>query len=171
MEPVDYGMPEFVSPEIAKGEGVDLSSDMWSVGVITHLLLTGVSLFRCVNDADTLNRVKDGSYTLSSKISDLAKDFISKLLVFNANDRLDVITALRHPWLQFGEDIPTDSSRINTDSLRNYYNNFKYDFQFLSVDQNNNIIIVFLEIGTVMPRVETGIGVVHYLQHTLTHQK
>lgn len=120
-------MPEFVSPEIAKGEGVDLSSDMWSVGVITHLLLTGVSLFRCVNDADTLNRVKSGSYTLSTKISDLAKDFISKLLVFNPNDRLDVINALKHPWLQFGEDIPSETSKINTDSLRNYYNNFKYD--------------------------------------------
>jgi len=128
LEPVDYGMPEFISPEIAKGEGVDLSSDMWSVGVITHLLLTGVSLFRCVNDADTLNRVKSGSYTLSTKISDLARDFISKLLVFNPNDRLDVISALQHPWLQFGEDIPAGTSQINTDPLRNYYNNLKYDF-------------------------------------------
>ncbi|XP_022174782.1 obscurin-like isoform X6 [Myzus persicae] len=125
LEPVDYGMPEFISPEIAKGEGVDLSSDMWSVGVITHLLLTGVSLFRCVNDADTLDRVKSGSYTLSTKISDLARDFISKLLVFNSNDRLDVINALQHPWLQFGEDIPAGTSQINTDSLRNYYNNLK----------------------------------------------
>lgn len=122
-------MPEFISPEIAKGEGVDLSADMWSVGIITHLLLTGISLFRCVNDADTLNRVKIGSYTLSTKISDLAQDFISKLLVFNPNDRLDVISALRHPWLQFGEDISAETSRINTDSLRNYYNNFKYGFQ------------------------------------------
>ncbi|XP_060875327.1 obscurin isoform X5 [Metopolophium dirhodum] len=125
LEPVDYGMPEFISPEIAKGEGVDLSSDMWSVGVITHLLLTGVSLFRCVNDADTLDRVKSGSYTLSTKISDLARDFISKLLVFNSNDRLDVISALQHPWLQFGEDIPAGTSQINTDYLRNYYNNLK----------------------------------------------
>ncbi|XP_026820139.1 obscurin-like isoform X5 [Rhopalosiphum maidis] len=125
LEPVYYGMPEFISPEIAKGEGVDLSSDMWSVGVITHLLLTGMSLFRCVNDADTLDRVKSGSYTLSTKISDLARDFISKLLVINPNDRLDVISALQHPWLQFGEDIPAGTSQINTDSLRNYYNNLK----------------------------------------------
>lgn len=35
----------------------------------------------------------------------------------------------------------------------------------------NNIIILFLEIGTVTPHVETGIDVVHYLQHTLTRQK
>lgn len=123
-------MPEFISPEIAKGEGVDLSSDMWSVGVITHLLLTGVSLFRCVNDADTLDRVKSGTYTLSTKISNLARDFISKLLIYNPNDRLDVINALQHPWLQQSEK-PTEASRFNTDSLRNYYNNFKYDSHFL----------------------------------------
>ncbi|XP_050523343.1 obscurin isoform X48 [Daktulosphaira vitifoliae] len=125
LEPVEYGMPEFISPEIAKGEGVDLYSDMWSIGIITHLLLTGTSLFRCVNDADTLDRVKNGSYTLSTKISSLARDFISKLLVINPNDRLDVIKALQHPWLQLGEDIPVDAEKINTDSLRNYYNNFK----------------------------------------------
>ena len=50
-------MPEFVSPETIKGEGVNLSSDMWNVGVITYLLLTGVSLFRGNNDMETLNKV------------------------------------------------------------------------------------------------------------------
>lgn len=164
-------MPEFISPEIAKGEGVDLSSDMWSVGVITHLLLTGTSLFRCVNDADTLDRVKSGSYTLSTKISDLARDFITKLLVFSPNDRLDVISALKHPWLQFGEDIPTDTSRINTDSLRNYYNNFKYDLLILSMYLCLIKLIKFLGIGTATRLVEIGTDAVHYHPHTLIHQK
>lgn len=50
-------MPEFVSPETIKGDGVDTSSDMWSVGVITHLLLTGISLFRGNNDMETLDKV------------------------------------------------------------------------------------------------------------------
>lgn len=166
-------MPEFISPEIARGEGVDLSSDMWSVGIITHLLLTGVSLFRCVNDADTLDRVKSGSYTLSTKISSLATDFISKLLVFNPNDRLDVISALQHPWLQFGEDIPADTSRINTDSLRNYYNNYKYDLKlvilYLCIYRFN--IYAILEIGIATHLVEIGTDVVHCLPHTPTRQK
>lgn len=55
-------MPEFVSPEIAKGEGVNFSADMWSVGVITHLLLTGISLFRGVDDKTTLSNIKDNRW-------------------------------------------------------------------------------------------------------------
>lgn len=51
------GMPEFVSPEIIRGEGVNLATDMWSMGVITHLLLTGISLFKGANDMETLIRV------------------------------------------------------------------------------------------------------------------
>lgn len=50
-------MPEFVSPETIMGQGVNISSDMWSVGVITYLLLTGISLFRGNNDMETLNLV------------------------------------------------------------------------------------------------------------------
>jgi len=35
-----------VAPEIVNGEGAGFGSDMWSVGIITYLLLSGVSPFR-----------------------------------------------------------------------------------------------------------------------------
>ena len=40
------GMPEFVAPEIVNNEVVGLPADIWSVGVITYLLLSGTSPFR-----------------------------------------------------------------------------------------------------------------------------
>lgn len=40
------GMPEFVAPEVANGEGVTYAADMWSLGIITYLLLSGTSPFR-----------------------------------------------------------------------------------------------------------------------------
>ena len=43
---MDYGQPEFVAPEIVNGEGAGFGSDMWSTGIITYLLLSGVSPFR-----------------------------------------------------------------------------------------------------------------------------
>ena len=43
------GMPEFVAPEVVNGESVGLAADIWSVGVITYLLLSGTSPFRYVN--------------------------------------------------------------------------------------------------------------------------
>lgn len=58
--PLIYGVPEYVSPEGARGEGVNLSTDMWSVGIITYILLSGISPFRGEHDRETLTRVQAG---------------------------------------------------------------------------------------------------------------
>ena len=39
------GTPQFVSPEVIKYEPVTLATDMWSLGVITYVLLSGLSPF------------------------------------------------------------------------------------------------------------------------------
>ncbi len=39
------GTPEFVSPEVIRYEPVTLNTDMWSVGVIAYVLLSGLSPF------------------------------------------------------------------------------------------------------------------------------
>ncbi|CAH1393217.1 unnamed protein product [Nezara viridula] len=129
LSPLDYGMPEFVSPETIKGQGVNTSSDMWSIGVITYLLLTGISLFRGNNDMETLNLVKEGYWEfdeeLTRTLSLEAKDFITKLLVIDPKDRLDVKAALRHPWLNYADRLPPNLYEIPTEKLHNYYNLWK----------------------------------------------
>lgn len=55
-------MPEFVAPEIARGEGVSFGADMWSIGIITYILLSGHSPFRGVNDRETLTRIQEGRW-------------------------------------------------------------------------------------------------------------
>ena len=40
------GTPEFVSPEVIDYQPVTLTTDMWSVGVLTYVLLSGLSPFR-----------------------------------------------------------------------------------------------------------------------------
>lgn len=51
-----YGVPEYVAPEVARGEGVGLPADMWSVGILTYILLSGHSPFRGAHDRETLTR-------------------------------------------------------------------------------------------------------------------
>lgn len=53
-------MPEYVAPEIANGEGVSCPADLWSVGIITYILLSGFSPFKGLNDRDTLTRIREG---------------------------------------------------------------------------------------------------------------
>ena len=43
---VNFGTPEFVSPEVLNYNSVSYSSDMWSVGVITYILVSGGSSSR-----------------------------------------------------------------------------------------------------------------------------
>ncbi|XP_014257942.1 obscurin isoform X8 [Cimex lectularius] len=129
LQPLEFGMPEFVSPETIRGEGVDFSSDMWSVGVITYLLLTGVSLFRGTNDKETLTKVREGYWQFDEEywtyLSKEARDFISKLLIVNTSERLDVKAALRHPWLNYADRLPPNLHNIPTEKLHNYFNLWK----------------------------------------------
>ncbi|CAK1544365.1 unnamed protein product [Leptosia nina] len=125
-----YGMPEYVAPEVASGEGVSFGADMWSVGIITYILLSGRSPFRGINDRETLTRVREGKWEWYdedwwSRFSLESRDFISKLLVLDWRNRLDVDTALAHPWLSLADKIYKDEYMITTERLRNYYNSYR----------------------------------------------
>ncbi|XP_011291978.1 obscurin isoform X5 [Musca domestica] len=127
---LDYGMPEYVSPEVVNKEGVSFSHDMWTVGLITYVLLSGHNPFRGANDRETLQRIKEGHWDFSDSIwthiSDDGRDFIKRLLVYSPEERMDVKTALRHPWFfMLDRKVSDDEYRINTDRLRNYYNDFR----------------------------------------------
>lgn len=133
--PLNYGVPEYVSPEAAFGEATGLPHDMWSVGIITYILLSGKSPFRGRDDRETLLKIQDGKWSFDEawwkNISADAKDFISKLLVFNAEGRMDVNAALRHPWLETVNRQQTDQFRISTRFLNDYYKLYRYGIQLL----------------------------------------
>lgn len=56
-----------------------------------------------------------------NNISWEARDFITKLLVYQADDRLDVRSALRHPWFERLETRFTDEYRIESRYLHDYF--------------------------------------------------
>ena len=120
-----YGMPEFVPPEVVNGEGVEYGMDMWSTGIITYILLSGLSPFRGVNDRETLTRIKECKWNFDDErwthISDDAKDFIRNLLAYQTERRMDTETALRHPWLLRADRPLPDSYKIPSEHLKNYY--------------------------------------------------
>ncbi|XP_015434395.1 PREDICTED: myosin light chain kinase, smooth muscle-like [Dufourea novaeangliae] len=98
-----FGTPEFIPPEIISYEPIGTESDMWSVGVICYVLLTGLSPFMGDNDAETFANITRADYDLEDEafdaISNDAKDFISGLLVKRKELRMSARQCLEHPWM------------------------------------------------------------------------
>ncbi|KAL4676266.1 hypothetical protein H8959_010411 [Pygathrix nigripes] len=100
---VNFGTPEFLAPEVVNYDFVSFPTDMWSVGVIAYMLLSGLSPFLGDNDAETLNNILACRWDLEDEefqdISEEAKEFISKLLIKEKSWRISASEALKHPWL------------------------------------------------------------------------
>ncbi|XP_032853975.2 myosin light chain kinase 3 isoform X2 [Tyto alba] len=100
---VNFGTPEFLAPEVVNYDFVSFPTDMWSVGVITYMLLSGLSPFLGETDAETMNYVVNCSWDFDAEafeqLSDEAKDFISKLLMKEKSCRMSATQCLEHEWL------------------------------------------------------------------------
>ncbi|XP_019374883.1 PREDICTED: death-associated protein kinase 2-like isoform X2 [Gavialis gangeticus] len=98
------GTPQYIAPEVINYEPLSSATDMWSIGVITYILLSGMSPFQGETDAETLTNVVAGSYEFENKYfsqtSEMAKDFISQLLVKEPGDRMTAAECLVHPWIK-----------------------------------------------------------------------
>ncbi|XP_023567842.1 myosin light chain kinase family member 4 isoform X2 [Octodon degus] len=104
---VNFGTPEFLAPEVVNYDFVSFPTDMWSVGVIAYMLLSGLSPFLGDNDAETLSNILACRWDLEDEefqdISDEAREFISKLLIKEKSWRISASEALKHPWLSSHE--------------------------------------------------------------------
>ncbi|XP_068584892.1 death-associated protein kinase 2a isoform X2 [Cebidichthys violaceus] len=102
-----FGTPEFVAPEIVNYEPLGLEADMWSIGVITYILLSGASPFLGETKQDTLGNISAINYEFDEEFfchtSELAKKFISQLLEEDKKKRLTIQDALNHPWIKSNE--------------------------------------------------------------------
>ncbi|XP_006259476.3 myosin light chain kinase, smooth muscle isoform X1 [Alligator mississippiensis] len=118
-----FGTPEFVAPEVINYEPIGYATDMWSIGVICYILVSGLSPFMGDNDNETLANVTSATWDFDDEafdeISDDAKDFISNLLKKDMKSRLDCTKCLQHPWLQ--KDTKTmEAKKLSKDRMKKY---------------------------------------------------
>lgn len=99
-----FGTPEFVAPEVVNFDCITYGTDMWSVGVICYVLLSGLSPFMGETDIETMANVTIAKYDFEdeafSNVSPEAMDFISKLLVKDCSTRMTATECLEHKWLK-----------------------------------------------------------------------
>ncbi|KAH9662753.1 calcium-dependent protein kinase 16 [Citrus sinensis] len=113
------GSAYYVAPEVLKRKSGP-ESDVWSIGVITYILLCGRRPFWDKTEDGIFKEVLRNKPDFRRKpwpsISNSAKDFVKKLLVKDPRARLTAAQALSHPWVREGGDaseIPIDISVLN----------------------------------------------------------
>mmetsp|Transcript_10980 Transcript_10980/g.21858 ORF Transcript_10980/g.21858 Transcript_10980/m.21858 type:complete len:571 (-) Transcript_10980:69-1781(-) len=121
---VPVGTPYYVAPEVLRGI-YDEKCDLWSLGVITYMLLSGTPPFPGQGEGEILQRVKKGHYSLEISrfdgVSDHAKDFIRKLLMMDPKKRLTAAQAQDHPWMHDFDHPTTPLSADIAESLREFH--------------------------------------------------
>ncbi|XP_021713428.1 twitchin isoform X4 [Aedes aegypti] len=103
MVKISTGTAEFAAPEIVEREPVGFYTDMWAVGVLAYVLISGLSPFAGETDIDTLKNIKQGTWEFDEvafkDVSEECKDFIRRLLIKNTEKRMTAHECLMHPWL------------------------------------------------------------------------
>uniref|UniRef100_A0A6I8P746 Serine/threonine kinase 17a n=2 Tax=Ornithorhynchus anatinus TaxID=9258 RepID=A0A6I8P746_ORNAN len=100
------GTPEYVAPEILSYDPISTATDMWSIGVLTYVMLTGTSPFLGDDKQETFLNISQMNLSYTEEefdvVSDLAIDFIKALLVKKPENRATAEECLQHPWLTQG---------------------------------------------------------------------
>jgi len=101
------GTPEYLAPEIVRGEGHGQPADWWALGILTYEMMVGLPPFynRDRNTEKMFAAIQSKEVTFSSKVtlSADAKDFIMQLLKKTPEERLGFKGAdaiKKHKWFE-----------------------------------------------------------------------
>ena len=116
-----YGTLSFVAPEVLQGKPYDKSVDLWSIGIITFLLLCGYLPFDDKHSEREIARqtIQDPvpfENKIWSKYSPEARTFVEGLLQKKPEKRYSIKELLEHPWIKKMYKVPNkrrDSKNAN----------------------------------------------------------
>ena len=104
----DAGTTAYWPPEAFKGSPCSKEMDMWSMGVILFIMLTGHHPFD-LNGTNTDEEIEEIikrnpqpplESPVATHLSDSAKDLIKKLMTKNKKKRMTSEELLSHPWIR-----------------------------------------------------------------------
>ena len=121
-----YGTLSFVAPEVLQGKPYDKSVDLWSIGIITFLLLCGYLPFDDKHSEREIARqtIQDPvpfESKIWNKYSSEAKNFVERLLQKKPEKRLTIKEILEHPWIKKMDKVPNKRRDTKKESQFGFY--------------------------------------------------
>jgi len=134
------GIPHFMAPEVVARDFFGTAADMWSVGVLMYLLLSGRLPFNGPIQ-HVYDSISEGKYSLQGSpwnyISDEAKDLLTRLLTVDPEKRLTASQALRHRWLS-DKSVPRRQHLSETvDAIRGFNSRRKLKSKVIAAINNS----------------------------------
>lgn len=119
------GTPAFVAPEILLGIPYGIKADLWSIGCLLYMLISGYPPFTGHNHRELFCKVRAGDFVFHEnvfgKVSIHAKTLIANLLTVNMNNRYSATQAIYNSeWFQM-----KDSDLLLNDLSSRTLQNFK----------------------------------------------
>uniref|UniRef100_A0A915AMA5 Protein kinase domain-containing protein n=1 Tax=Parascaris univalens TaxID=6257 RepID=A0A915AMA5_PARUN len=96
------GTPEYIAPEVLLRVAYTEKVDMWAVGVIAYILMSGIMPFDDDCRSRLYTHIITANYVYYPQFwsgSELAKQFVDSLLETNPEIRLSATDALKHDWM------------------------------------------------------------------------
>ncbi|CAD7955474.1 unnamed protein product [Amoebophrya sp. A25] len=99
------GTVAYMAPEMLQGQPYNRKCDLWPLGVIGYIMLTGEPLFSLVNDEDAVKEIlhpgmlKRRLQQHRRVLSRDAMDFLKKMMQHDPTRRLNAKEALSHPFV------------------------------------------------------------------------
>ncbi|XP_008180809.1 peripheral plasma membrane protein CASK isoform X2 [Acyrthosiphon pisum] len=157
------GTPHFMAPEVVERQQYGKPGDVWSAGVILHILLSGLTPFLGTGDR-LYHNICDARLNFNrpqwEHISEGAKDLICKMLCLDPKKRLTIQEVLNHRWLRERDKNASKVHLVDTVEQLKIYNSRRrlrgavmaavssprWTYQS-SLDSNSNAIEQFSDFG------------------------
>jgi serine/threonine protein kinase len=97
------GTPYFTAPEVILRRPYDERADMWSVGCIAFLLMSGNLPFHASSQKELFRKIVAAEFNFDvdawADISQEGKNFLNELLLLNPDERFTAEEARKHAWM------------------------------------------------------------------------
>lgn len=127
------GSANYAAPEIVSGQKYcGAEADIWSLGVLLFLLLSGYLPFDEASMPALIQKIKSAKFTFPYHISENAADLIEKMLVANPLYRIFIADILKHPWIAYSYPAPPITTPVPVTIDEEVFSNTQSFFLYLN---------------------------------------
>ena len=121
------GSPQYIAPEIIRGQNYGKPVDIWSTGIVLYCCATGRFPFFSTNSKGIMVSILSDEIQFPFKIDKELEDLIRQMLIKDQKKRIDINGILNHPFLK-GHSLLNGQKNFN-------YNMHNYSEETKSVEE------------------------------------